>query len=264
MLPPSRPAGAVAADSPPPRQHPIRGVGARPHPDTPAAVPCNRVRLTQARLNTASADSPAGDHSSGEADCMYEDLIPAIATATRIACLRPEAREAADAADAADAEIFGLLAESAGDPGVAGVLRLGSEHRCATWRPRRDRSRTASSATPAGGCSRTCAPRTRTRRSEEVEKLLRCLHVMWRLARCDKRAALTCRTGLPGDDPPQPARLAGRLGRDHGEPGLDLRAHRLPDRLEVEARLLLGGPAPQRTRRRPADASRPAAGSPGC
>ena len=42
---------------------------------------------------------------------MYEDLIPAIATATRIACLQPATREAP--ATTTEAEIFGLLAESA-------------------------------------------------------------------------------------------------------------------------------------------------------
>jgi DNA-binding FadR family transcriptional regulator len=123
-------------------------------------------------------------------DSVYEDLIPAIATATRIACLQPEARKAADAAGMADTEIFGLLAESAGDPGVAGVLRLGS-------RVVRD---LASGAGPLAdgiisNSSRRLLAHVRAADADaseqEMEKLLRCLHVMWRLARCDKGAALT-------------------------------------------------------------------------
>lgn len=118
---------------------------------------------------------------------MYEDLIPAIATATRIACLRPEARQAAATADA---EIFGLLAESAGDPGVAGVLRLGSSmvrDLAAAAGPLADgiisnSNRRVLAHVRAGDADAA---------EQEVEKLLRCLHVMWRLARADKRAALT-------------------------------------------------------------------------
>lgn len=117
---------------------------------------------------------------------MYEDLIPAIATATRIACLRPEARAAAGAADA---EIFGLLAETAGDPGVAGVLRLGTSM---------VRDLAAAAGPLADGIiansNRRLLAQVRAGDADaaerEMEKLLRCLHVMWRLARSDKRAAL--------------------------------------------------------------------------
>ena len=127
---------------------------------------------------------------------MYEDLIPAIATATRIACLRPEARAAADGADAPDAEIFGLLAASAGDPGVAGALRLGSSM---------VRDLAAAAGPLADGIitnsSRRLLAHVRAADADaaerEVEKLLRCLHVMWRLARADKRAALTPADGRP-------------------------------------------------------------------
>ena len=170
---------------------------------------------------------------------MYEDLIPAIATATRIACLQPEVR---GAAAAGDAEIFGLLAESAPDPGVAGVLRLGANI-------------VGDLASAAGPLADGIISNSNRRllahlragdadaAEQEMEKLLRCLHMMWRLARMDKLAALTCEPPA-GHDPPQPAGLGGRSRRDHGEPGLDLRAHRLPDRFEVKARLLLGRPAP--------------------
>jgi hypothetical protein len=121
---------------------------------------------------------------------MYEDLIPAIATATRIVCARPEARAAAAAADAADAEVFRLLAESAGESGVAGVLRLGSSMM---------RELAAAAGPLADGIisnsSRRLLAHVRAgdadAAEQEVEKLLRCLHVMWRLARIDKHAALT-------------------------------------------------------------------------
>jgi DNA-binding FadR family transcriptional regulator len=124
---------------------------------------------------------------------MYEDLIPAIATATRIACLRPEAQEAAGAADA---EIFGLLAESAPDPGVAGVLSLGT-------------SIVRELASAAGPLADGIISNSNRRllahlhagdadaAEQEVEKLLRCLHMMWRLARCGKLAALTPADGRP-------------------------------------------------------------------
>ena len=121
---------------------------------------------------------------------MYEDLIPAIATATRIVCARPEARAAAAAADAADAEVFWLLAESAGESGVAGVLRLGSSM---------IRDLAVAAGPLADGIisnsSRRLMAHVRSGNADaaeqEVEKLLRCLHVMWRLARADSRAALT-------------------------------------------------------------------------
>jgi hypothetical protein len=120
---------------------------------------------------------------------MYEDLIPALATATRIACLRPEAREAAASADAADADVFGLLAESAGDPGVAGVLRLGSSMV-------RDLAGVAGPLADGiiSNSSRRLLAHVRAADPDaaehEVDRLLRCLHIMWRLARCDKGAAL--------------------------------------------------------------------------
>ena len=113
---------------------------------------------------------------------MYEDLIPAIATATRIACLRPEAREAAEAAGAADAEIFCLLAESAADSGVAGVLRLGGSMV-------RDLAAAAGPLADGiiGNANRRVLAHVRAGDADaaerEVEKLLHCLHVMWRLAR---------------------------------------------------------------------------------
>ena len=124
---------------------------------------------------------------------MYEDLIPAIATATRIVCLRPEARQAAATADD---EIFGLLAETAGDPGVAGVLRLGSNM---------VRDLAAAAGPLADGIISNSNQRLLAHvraadadaAEQEVEKLLRCLHVMWRLARADKRAALTPDAGPP-------------------------------------------------------------------
>lgn len=127
---------------------------------------------------------------------MYEDLIPAIATATRIVCLRPEARKAAAAAEAADAEVFALLAESAGESGVAGVLRLGSSM---------VRDLAAAAGPLADGIitnsNRRLAAHVRAGDADaaelEVEKLLRCLHLMWRLARADKRAALTPADGRP-------------------------------------------------------------------
>jgi hypothetical protein len=129
-------------------------------------------------------------------DRMYEELIPAIATATRIVCVRPEARAAAATADAADAEIFWLLAESAGESGVAGVLRLGSSM---------IRDLAASAGPLADGIisnsSRRLMAHVRAGDADaaerEVEKLLRCLHVMWRLARADKHAALTPDDWLP-------------------------------------------------------------------
>jgi hypothetical protein len=127
---------------------------------------------------------------------MYEDLIPAIATATRIACLRPEAREAAGAGSAADAEIFWLLAETAEDPGVARVLRLGGSL---------VRELAAAAGPLADGIisnsNRRLLAHVRAADAdaaeEEVEKLLRCLHVMWRLARADKHAALIPNAGRP-------------------------------------------------------------------
>jgi hypothetical protein len=120
---------------------------------------------------------------------VYEDLIPAIATATRIACLQPATREAVREAGASgDAEIFGLLAESAGQSGVGGVLSMGT-------RVVRELARGAG---PAADCiiansSRRLLAHLRAGDADaaeaEVERLLHCLHLMWRLARA-KRAAL--------------------------------------------------------------------------
>jgi len=146
---------------------------------------------------------------------MYEDLIPAIATATRIVCARPEARAAATAADAADAEVFWLLAESAGESGVAGVLRLGG-------------SMVRELATAAGpladgiisNSSRRLVAHVRAgdadAAEQEVEKLLRCLHVMWRLARTDKRAALTADDCRPEGGCPDGAGLTGPRAQEVG------------------------------------------------
>jgi DNA-binding FadR family transcriptional regulator len=117
---------------------------------------------------------------------VYEDLIPAIATATRIVCLQPTTRQAA-ATTITDAEIFGLLAESAGEPGVAGVLRLGT----------RVVRELASGVGPAAdgiiaNSNRRLLAHLRTGDADaaeaEVERLLRCLHVMWRLARAERAA----------------------------------------------------------------------------
>jgi hypothetical protein len=110
---------------------------------------------------------------------MYDELIPALATAARIACLRPAGWEAGATAEP---DIFSLLAESAPDPGVAGVLRMG---------PRIVRD-LASAAGPAAdgiisNSSRRLLAHLRAADGEaaeqEMERLLRCLHLMWRLAR---------------------------------------------------------------------------------
>jgi hypothetical protein len=116
---------------------------------------------------------------------MYEELIPALATATRIACLRLNGRQPEDAADA---EIFGLLAGAVQDPAVAGVLRLG---------PQIVRD-LASVAGPAADGIITNSNRRLLRHLRaadadaaeyEMERFLRCLHVLWRLARPSARPA---------------------------------------------------------------------------
>jgi hypothetical protein len=116
---------------------------------------------------------------------MYDELIPALATATRIACLRQANGEPEGAADA---EIFTLLAASVPDPGVAGVLRLG---------PRIVHD-LASAAGPAAdgiisNSSRRLLAHLRAADGEaaeqEMERLLRCLQLMWRLARGSGRGA---------------------------------------------------------------------------
>jgi hypothetical protein len=116
---------------------------------------------------------------------MYEELIPALATATRIACLRLDGRPAGNTADA---EIFSLLAGSVQDPAVAGVLGLG---------PQIVRD-LASVAGPAAdgiitNSSRRLLAHLRAADADaaeyEMDRFLRCLHVLWRLARSSARPA---------------------------------------------------------------------------
>src|SRR5438270_4166194 len=77
-------------------------------------------------------------------DSVYENMIPALATATRIACLRLNSQHITTIENAvelgaqaprspgweqkaaAHAEIFSFLAEAVDDPAVAGVLRMGT------------------------------------------------------------------------------------------------------------------------------------------
>jgi DNA-binding FadR family transcriptional regulator len=110
---------------------------------------------------------------------VYEELIPALATATRIACLR---LTDAEPEVTADAEIFALLAESVRDPGMAGVLRLG---------PAIVRDLALTVGPNADGIisnsNRRLLAHLRAADADaagyEMERFLRCLHLMWRLAR---------------------------------------------------------------------------------
>jgi hypothetical protein len=123
---------------------------------------------------------------------MYEELIPALVTATRIACLRVTGQESGLIAEA---DIFALLAESVQDPGVAGALRLGP----------RIVSDLASTAGPAAdgiiaNSNRRILAHLRAAdvdaAEHEVERLLRCLQFMGGLARCAEHPARPAQ-GMP-------------------------------------------------------------------
>lgn len=122
---------------------------------------------------------------------MYEELIPALVTATRIACLRldtaPGPIVETAAGPGAETEVFTRLAAYAPDPGVARVLMLGP----------RVVGGLASTAGPAAdgiirNSSRRLLEHLRAADAEaaeyEMERLLRCLHFMGRLARGSRRA----------------------------------------------------------------------------
>ena len=137
---------------------------------------------------------------------MYEELIPALVTATRIACLRGTGQ---DLELTADADIFSLLARCAQDQGVAGVLRLG---------PRivADLANTAGPAANGiiANSNRRILAHLRAANADggelEMERLLRCLHILGRMAGSAGRAALPAqgtprvRFGSSGLQPGQP------------------------------------------------------------
>jgi len=131
---------------------------------------------------------------------VYENLIPAVATATRIACLRLTSQQIATMEEAAGqcarlprspgwehkaaahAGFFGFLAEAVDDPAVAGVLTLGAEIV-------RDLAVTAGPAADQmiANSRRRLFAYLRAGDADEVEHEmeahLRCLHFMWRLSR---------------------------------------------------------------------------------
>jgi len=126
-------------------------------------------------------------------------MIPALATATRIACLRLNSQHITTIENAvelgaqaprspgweqkaaAHAEIFSFLAEAVDDPAVAGVLRMGTgivRDLAITTGPAADRIIINS--------RRRLLARLRARDADaaehEMERHLSCLHFMWRLA----------------------------------------------------------------------------------
>jgi DNA-binding GntR family transcriptional regulator len=149
---------------------------------------------------------------------VYENLIPALATATRIACLRLTAQNLKTIGDhveqstrlprgfdwerkaVAHAEVFSLLADAVDDLAAAAVLRLGADLSCEF----------AIAAGPAvdGVISSSNLRLLDHLRAgdadaaeQEIGKHFECLHNMWRL---------TCRTKQTGqqsdpvDDPSAP------------------------------------------------------------
>ena len=142
--------------------------------------------------NERAGTSPDGQ------DNVYENMIPALATATHIACLRLTSQHITTIENAVDqgarlprspgwehkatahAEIFSLLAEAVDDPAVAGVLSLGAGIV-------RD---LAIAAGPAAdgiiiNSRRRLLARLRAGDADaaehEMQDHLRCLHFMWRL-----------------------------------------------------------------------------------
>ena len=128
---------------------------------------------------------------------MYEDLIPRLATATRITCLKLTPQQVISIADSieqatrfpgshgrntASPEVFSLLAEAVDDPSIAGALRLGTGmvHDLARLvGPTADRMTCVSSRRLIGHLR----ARDADAAEREIEKYLRCLHFFWRLAR---------------------------------------------------------------------------------
>jgi hypothetical protein len=130
---------------------------------------------------------------------VYDDLIPALATATRIACLQLTARHitsisvgveqqsrSSDLPDRtpagiAHAGIFALLADAVADPAAGRVLMLGA-------------SAVRDLALVAGPVADSVIATSNRRllahlragdadaAEREVERQLKCLHFMWRLA----------------------------------------------------------------------------------
>jgi hypothetical protein len=121
---------------------------------------------------------------------VYEELIPALVTATRIACLRldtaPGPAAEAAAGPGAETEVFTWLAACAPDPGVARVLMLG---------PRIVGGLAATAGPAADGIIRNSSRRLLEHlgagdadaAEHEMERLLRCLHFMGRLAHGSRR-----------------------------------------------------------------------------
>jgi hypothetical protein len=130
---------------------------------------------------------------------MDDDLIPALAAATRIACLRLTARHITSISVAVEQEnrssdrpdwkpggtahggIFALLAEAVEDPAAGRVLMLGA-------RAVRDLALVAGPVAESviASSNRRLLAHLRARDADaaerEVERQLKCLHFMWRLA----------------------------------------------------------------------------------
>ena len=116
---------------------------------------------------------------------MYEELIPAMVTATHLACLELTERHREVHADA---EVFSLLADFAQAPEVARLLRAGPQivHELAVAAGPAANRIVAHSNRRLLGDLRAADPDAA---AQEMERLLRCLHFMFRLARHSRSAS---------------------------------------------------------------------------
>jgi DNA-binding GntR family transcriptional regulator len=149
---------------------------------------------------------------------VYENLIPALATATRMVCLRLTDQDLKTIADhveqsarlqrgldwerkaVAHAEVFSLLADAVDDLAVAAVLRLGADLSCEfaiAAGPAVDGVISSSNLRLLGHLRAGDADAA----EQEIRKHFECLHNMWRLT-C--RTKLTCQQSDPADDPSAP------------------------------------------------------------
>jgi DNA-binding FadR family transcriptional regulator len=165
---------------------------------------------------------------------MYENMIPALATATGIACLQLTSQHITTIENAVEqgtrlprspgwehkatvhAEIFSLLAEAVDYPAVAGVLSLGAE----IVRDLAITSGPAADGIIINSHQRLLAhlrARDANAAEHEMEELLKCLHTMWRLTGRPR-----ARTAEDPGDRRQPAAALGPRSSDPASlPGHD-------------------------------------------